>query len=76
MRRRTPRIEYFWRRTLAMPSWLFERAVDGMEKYRSRNVCGVPGGQDIRLERYRRVTLQDRKSLFGKEGWESVSVCV
>lgn len=58
-----------------MPSWLFERVVDGMEKYRSRSVCEVPGGQDIRLERYRRVTLQDRKSLLGKEGWDSVCVC-
>ena len=49
-----------------MPSWLLERVVGVMEKYRIRNVCGVPEEQDISLERCRRVMLQGRGSLIGK----------
>jgi len=55
-----------------MPSWLLERVVGVMEKYRIRNVCGVPEEQDISLERCRRVMLQGRGSLIGKG---TVCVC-
>ena len=58
-----------------MPSWLLERVVGVMEKYRIRNVCGVPEEQDISLERCRRVMLQGRGSLIGK-GTVCVCVCV
>ena len=58
-----------------MPSSLLERVVGAMEKYRIRNVCGVPEEQDNILERCRRVMLQGRGSLIGK-GAPCVCVCV
>lgn len=42
----------------AMPFWIFERVMVGMQTFRIREEYGAPGGQDISLERYRGFTVE------------------